>query len=556
MSNHTARVLIVDDMPVNRMILSSLLATHCVLSDQAESGAECLQLCRNRRYDLILLDHRMPELDGVDTLVQLKALFDEKGWKVPVICHTTEEGREYINLYKAAGFADVLIKPINPRQLSDILRAYLAETEQPEAVPTVAVTKEQPPAEDDERDELDKLPLWLKTVPHIDLVAGIATCESAEDYVDALTIFRSSIESKADAIEHHLDNDDWEAFQLSVHSLKSMARLIGARSLQTAAAALEAAADEGDYNLIQRETPGLLSDYRRFLKFLAPLAETISEDVPLADTNVPVMSPEVVPEEDHSRSILLVRTSDSIITKGFIKNLQDADFTVTAIPDEPDLIINYRFQSDIILYYPHSVENGHIGLTMNLLGEVCQDDAKLLLLTGDAIELKAAMASRWAHRVSRCYLRPVDIPHFIRDMNYFSVLLQEYHRRKTIFIVDDDPDYLSVIEKWLSVDYAVSCFHNGPEILDGISAMRPDLILLDYEMPEMDGCELLKNFRTTPATQQIPVIFLTGKNDRDHVFHILEYKPDGYLLKSSRREALLDAIHRLFAETMFRKSLL
>ena len=73
MESTSSRVLIVDDMPINRMILASLLATNGVPSDQVESGRECLALCQKRDYDLILLDHRMPDFDGVDTLIALKA---------------------------------------------------------------------------------------------------------------------------------------------------------------------------------------------------------------------------------------------------------------------------------------------------------------------------------------------------------------------------------------------------------------------------------------------------------------------------------------------------
>ena len=118
-------VLIVDDMRVNRTILSSLLASSGIASDLATSGRECLDLCRENDYDLILLDHRMPDMDGVDTLVLLKELFREKGKEVPVICHTTEDARDNINLYKAAGFVEVLIKPIQTQQLLDML--YTAE---------------------------------------------------------------------------------------------------------------------------------------------------------------------------------------------------------------------------------------------------------------------------------------------------------------------------------------------------------------------------------------------------------------------------------------------
>ena len=124
MKSNSAHVLIIDDMPVNRMILSSLLASRGVVSDQAEGGLMCLDMVRANDYDLILLDHRMPDMDGVDTLVQLKGIFREKGRSIPVICHTTEEGRKNINLYKAAGFADVLIKPVDPEQISEMIMTF------------------------------------------------------------------------------------------------------------------------------------------------------------------------------------------------------------------------------------------------------------------------------------------------------------------------------------------------------------------------------------------------------------------------------------------------
>lgn len=104
-----------------------MLTTLGISCDLAESGRECLSLCQNNTYDLILLDHRMPDMDGVDTLVQLKEIFLRTGAETPVICHTADEGRNYINLYKAAGFADVLIKPADPGELMVMLMKYLPD---------------------------------------------------------------------------------------------------------------------------------------------------------------------------------------------------------------------------------------------------------------------------------------------------------------------------------------------------------------------------------------------------------------------------------------------
>ncbi len=558
MKKSTSRVLIVDDLPVNRMILSSLLASHGVVSDQAEGGLMCLEMAQKNDYDLILMDHRMPDLDGVDTFTRLKGIFREKGRSIPVICHTTEEGRANINLYKAAGFADVLIKPIDPGQLSDMVMTYLPE--EPEAV-SACDTKEDVPAKEitgdiSPEDELDRLPLWLKIVPQIDLKAGIKSCGSAEDYVDALYIFRSSIEEKADEISRCLEADDWTGYRLGVHSLKSMARLVGARALGDLAASLEECAENKNIGKIRQDTPGLISEYRRFISLLDPLMKDESIKHILEEAEISIEnSISTADAEDHSRSVLFVQTGRGIAAKGIKKNLTDNGYDVITVPDSPDLIINHRFDADIIIYYPEVREDSHIGVTMSLLGEVCRDDSRILCLMGNVSDIDAAMGSEGAYRVSRTYPRPVDAALFINDMEYLSGLLVEYHRRKAVFVVDDDADYRSVIERWLVPSYNVSVFSGAEEMLSGLGAVTPDLILLDYEMPGMDGYELMKTLRTDPDNAVIPIIFLTGMNDRDHVFSILHYKPDGYLLKSSPREALIDSIDRFFAETFFRRSL-
>ena len=260
-----SRVLIVDDMRVNRMILSSLLASNGVLSDLASSGEECLQLCRENKYDLILLDHRMPGIDGVDTFVQLKEIFKEQGREVPVVCHTVEAAKDNINLYKAAGFAEVLIKPIQPQKLSEVLMTYLPE----------GSVEDHRNREDEEaklKVELAKLPRWFSGVPGLDLACGMGNCETADDYVDALAVFAASVTDKADEIERLLAEEDFSRYTLKVHSLKSMARLVGALSLSEAAAEMEAAGKTSDFDVIREKTPKLLSAYRAYADHLSPLS--------------------------------------------------------------------------------------------------------------------------------------------------------------------------------------------------------------------------------------------------------------------------------------------
>ena len=566
MDREASRVIIVDDMVINRMIISSLLASNGVLADQAESGRECIEMCRDKEYDLILLDHRMPEYDGVDTLLELKELFKEQGREVPVVCHTTEEGRSNINLYKSAGFADVLIKPIDPKELSEVIMTYLPEED---ILAQEEIEKTSEPSEEftneeishDVQEELDKLPLWLKTVPHIDLVKGVTNCSCAEDYIDALYVFSMSINSKSEDILYYMRDREWTMYRLSVHSLKSMARLIGARDLAALAKELEDACEENDYKLIKEKTPMLLESYRKFKELLGPLME--DEDIMALINEAEAEEKERRKQEEkeevlsysRTKSVLYIRPNHGIVTKGVEKNLKDANFNVISVVDEPDEIIAHRQDADIVLYHPIAEGESHIGITMNMLNEMCRDDSKIFLLMGDVSDLEIAREAGVASIVSRIYERPVDMNKFIDDILYYSELLEENQRKKTLFVVDDDSDYLAVVNRWLSKNYLISTFSSGEELINGLNTARPDLILMDYEMPDLDGYDLLKKIRTKDETKDIPVIFLTGKNDRDHVYKILNYKPDGYLLKTSQKEDLLDVIDRFFAEMMYRKSL-
>ncbi|MBO6108314.1 MAG: response regulator [Eubacterium sp.] len=254
-------VLIVDDVQINRMILSSLLASQGVASELAEGGKECIDKVTENDYDLILLDHRMPEIDGVDTLMKLKEIFLKKGSEVPVVCHTTEDAQKNINLYKAAGFADVLIKPIQPKVLSEILMTYLPGGKEIEE-------KLHADEEKEINRKLNDLPQWIREIDGIDARAGIINCDTGDDYIEALEIYEASVSEKADEIQRLADDADIKVYVLKVHSLKSMSRLIGATELSDMAYELELAGKNGDIDKICKKTPELLAMYRKLGKEL------------------------------------------------------------------------------------------------------------------------------------------------------------------------------------------------------------------------------------------------------------------------------------------------
>ncbi len=118
--------------------------------------------------------------------------------------------------------------------------------------------------------------------------------------------------------------------------------------------------------------------------------------------------------------------------------------------------------------------------------------------------------------------------------------------KRHILVVDDNAMTLRSIKSMLEDVYKVTIANSGMKAMTSMGKEKPDLILLDYEMPVCDGKQTLEMIRADDELQDIPVIFLTGVNDRGHVEAVLKLKPAGYLLKPAVRDRLIDAIERAF----------
>lgn len=111
-----------------------------------------------------------------------------------------------------------------------------------------------------------------------------------------------------------------------------------------------------------------------------------------------------------------------------------------------------------------------------------------------------------------------------------------------VMIIDDDAGTLRSIKSLLDGAYAVSVANSGKKALDMLPVEKPDVILLDYEMPMMNGPETLQKIRMKPGFKDTPVIFLTGVNDRSQIAAALALRPAGYLLKPVNQSKLLMTI--------------
>ena len=274
-----AQILVVDDTAMNLTVVKGLLKATQIKVDTAESGRETLEKVTKKKYDAIFIDHRMPEMDGLETLAAMKTLEGNLNVGVPCIALTANAGSGARDEYMAAGFDDYLAKPVNGKDLEKMLKDYLPKDKLKDAGDGKAdddfggTTKD--PEKDDSGDE-DFLPKLLG----IDLAEAEKNCGSKDVLREVVKEFLVSIDPKADNIEQFAAGKDLRNYTVAVHALKSSARLIGAMELSSMAAGLEEAGNAEDIHRIEENTPQLLELYRSYKDKLSAACEPEDDDKP------------------------------------------------------------------------------------------------------------------------------------------------------------------------------------------------------------------------------------------------------------------------------------
>ncbi len=235
-----ARILAVDDTSTNLVVIKGLLKTTGIRIDTASGGEEAIDRVKKTDYDLILLDQRMPKMDGIETLKQIRKLSDREDNELPVICLTADAVVGARERYINEGFTDYLSKPIDHSMLEALLIKYLPE----DKVEFVnSGTPEKPGGRDkeDSGDKYDK----LKPVG-IDPKTGLNYCQHDRSLYDmVLREYADTSTVRSAELKKLFEENDPENYGILAHALKSTSRTIGALMLSGMAEKMEEAADLG-----------------------------------------------------------------------------------------------------------------------------------------------------------------------------------------------------------------------------------------------------------------------------------------------------------------------
>lgn len=251
-----AKILAVDDLPVNLLVIAKLLKETRIKIDTAGSGRECLDKCSQQKYDLILMDHMMPEMDGVQTFEKLHGDKSSPNFETPVIMLTANALAGMREQYMDVGFADYVSKPVRGAKLEEAIRRNLPESlikpASPE-IPAEAVSTEPSGFAD-----------ICGAVPELNVNAALQyCCGSAELLNDLLHDFTEN--DHFSDLKAAFEEKRWEDYRRHAHSLKSTSLMIGLTGLSERARASELALKGGCTEFAELNHDSLIEEYSALL---------------------------------------------------------------------------------------------------------------------------------------------------------------------------------------------------------------------------------------------------------------------------------------------------
>ena len=246
--------------------------------------------------------------------------------------------------------------------------------------------------------------------------------------------------------------------------------------------------------------------------------------------------------------VIFIKQKGSIVINSVLDHIRTNMYSVTELTaNTPREIREMRVdEKDCIVVYAESSLAMRTESVIAIKDKIIESKAMLVLIEGDEgyLAVKELIPDPL---ITLKFMHPLDAktigPVILRRME-----LQQHRRSKKIMVVDDSEVMLTLAKSWLEDKYEVTLANSGTMAIKYLSLDRPDLILLDYEMPIVSGKTIFEMIRSEADFASIPVIFLTGQNDKQTIMEVLELKPDGYLLKSMEPGEIIKAVDDFFVK--------
>ena len=294
-----AEILVVDDNEMNLRVFCNLLKDTKMQITQATSGVECVNLVRNHHYDIIFLDHMMPEMDGVETLKRMEGIIDNPCKDTPVIMLTANAASGAREQYIAMGFSDFLSKPVFSEQLEEMVRKYLpkdlVEKGEVPAADSSSFVKERKVPELDEFDYEYAMSVWKNED---------SLYTAMQDFYESLPRTKECFLTLIDGISQE---EVLKEYKMHLHTLKGTSAMVGALLLSKLARIMEMAAQEQQVERLQCLHPILIEELDKHRQRLSVVAPKKSKGTTKEIRDLLSMLQDALEREDYTMADFLVK---------------------------------------------------------------------------------------------------------------------------------------------------------------------------------------------------------------------------------------------------------
>lgn len=246
------------------------------------------------------------------------------------------------------------------------------------------------------------------------------------------------------------------------------------------------------------------------------------------------------------QNIVVVIEKNGFFVHSIIEQLKGRGYSTILVELDIQKIAKVQEEFEAVLLYLESDPKEKLQELVYLRDRTLEDNIPIFYMGEDVSVLKGIIPE---HILKDVFQRPIDVKLSAKTMDEY---IKNYgrHIKKKILVVDDSGAVLRNVKGWLEEKYQVILANSGAMAIRYLATNRPDLVLLDYEMPVVDGSQVLEMIRTETEFCDVPVIFLTNKNDKASIMKVMELKPEGYLLKSMEPNMIVQEIDAFFEKQM------
>ena len=243
--------------------------------------------------------------------------------------------------------------------------------------------------------------------------------------------------------------------------------------------------------------------------------------------------------------ILLLGEKETYLIRILLKKTKDAGLDCVFVKWDINEIISKWEGAALLTFYLDESMRPPLSV-LRFLVDKATEEGKRFITIGEPGDMRFICDNIPGDLIYKSFNRPLDNNEYVRSVREMLEKAEGGEFRKTILIVDDDPGYMGLTREWLRDTYKVAMANSGLQAIKWLGKNKADLILLDYEMPVTTGPQVLEMLRSDDETKDIPVMFLTGKGDKESVMSVVALKPEGYFLKNIGREELLSKLQEFF----------